>query len=133
MIKGFTCGVFDLFHAGHSIMLEECKRHCDFLVVALNSGENLSNDKNSPIYSVKERKIIMESIRYVDEVLVYSNEAELTEIMKNNNFDLRFLGNDYKSKPITSPNLISSIIYLNRDHGYSSSLVREKVKKTYNK
>ena len=110
MIKGFTCGVFDLFHAGHSIMLEECKRHCDFLVVALNSGVNLPKDKNSPIYSVKERKIIMESIKYVDEVLVYSNEAELTEIMKTNNFDIRFLGNDYRSKPITSPKLIYDII-----------------------
>ena len=71
MTKGFACGVFDLFHAGHSIMLRDCKNYCDYLVVALNSGENLVSDKNRPVYSAEERLTILKSIKY------YQHAAQL--------------------------------------------------------
>ena len=40
MKVGFACGVFDLFHAGHVLMLQECKKNCDYLIVAINRAEN---------------------------------------------------------------------------------------------
>lgn len=128
---GFACGIFDLFHAGHALMLKECRLHCGYLIVALNKAENISREinpeKNSPLYSVEERKLIMENSRYVDEVCVYNSEEELLEIMRSKKIDIRFLGEDYKGKPITGAELNIPIHYIERSHGFSSSLVRNKI------
>jgi len=130
---GFTCGVFDLFHAGHVLMLQECKEHCDYLIVALNRAENISEkinpSKKKPIYNLEERKLIMKSCRYVDEVLVYNSEEELLDILKSKKINIRFLGEDYKEKPITGENLNIKIHYTNRGHGLSTSLYRERILK----
>ena len=66
---GFTCGSFDLLHAGHILMLEEAKRQCDHLIVGLQSDPSIDRpDKNKPIQSVEERKIVLRGIKWVDEV-----------------------------------------------------------------
>jgi glycerol-3-phosphate cytidylyltransferase len=128
---GFTCGVFDLFHAGHVLMLQECKEHCDYLIVALNRAENISEkinpNKKKPIFTIEERVLIMDSCKYVDEVLTYNSEDELLEILKNKKIDIRFLGDDYKGKPITGADLNIEIYYTNRSHGLSTSLYRSRL------
>ena len=128
---GFTCGVFDLFHAGHVLMLQECKEHCDYLIVALNRAENISEkinpNKKKPIFSIEERVLIMDSCKYVDEVLTYNSEEELLEILKNKKIDTRFLGDDYKGKSITGADLNIEIYYTNRSHGLSTSLYRSRL------
>ena len=133
MKKGFACGVFDLFHAGHVLMLKECKDHCDYLVVAINKAENIDKtinpDKKAPLYSFEERKLIMDSCKYVDEVVGYNSEEELAQIMESGSFGIRFLGADYMGKTITSPDAISEIHYANRDHGLSTSLLKRKLSK----
>jgi glycerol-3-phosphate cytidylyltransferase len=129
---GFACGVFDLFHAGHVWMLEECKEHCDYLIVALNTADCISTKINpgkvQPIYSLKERITIVSSCRYVDEVISYSSEEELLEILKTKNIQIRFLGADYLDKEITGAKLKIEIHYTNRDHGLSTSLIRRRIK-----
>jgi glycerol-3-phosphate cytidylyltransferase len=136
MKTGFACGVFDLFHAGHALMLKECKEHCDYLIVALNRAENINYfinpGKRAPVYSIGERKIIMKSCRYVDEVLEYNSEEELLEILKTRKIDIRFLGEDYKGKPITGGDLPIEIYYTDRSHRLSSSLYRQKLDKDKN-
>lgn len=131
MKVGFACGVFDLFHAGHVLMLEECKQNCDYLIVAVNTAENIDPSinpgKRKPVYSFKERMLILSSVRYVDEVLHYSNEDELLELMKSRKIDVRFLGDDYKGKKITGEELNIPVHYTDRSHGISTSLVRKKV------
>jgi glycerol-3-phosphate cytidylyltransferase len=128
---GFTCGVFDIFHAGHVLMLQESKEHCDYLIVALNRAENISEkinpNKKKPIFSIEERVLIMDSCKYVDEVLTYNSEEELLEILKNKKIDIRFLGDDYKGKPITGADLNIEIYYTNRSHGLSTSLYRSRL------
>lgn len=131
MKTGFACGVFDLYHAGHALMLKECKNNCDYLVIGLNSCKNLSKDKNAPVYTLEERITILESIKYVNEIIIYSSEEELSNILKEGNFDVRFLGDDYKSKPITSPEFSKFIYFINRDHGFSSSTVRKLIKNKF--
>ena len=102
MKVGFACGVFDLFHAGHVLMLQECKANCDYLIVALNRAENISEKinpgKQKPIFSIDERVLIMKACRYVDEVITYNTEDELLEILKTKNINIRFLGEDYRGK-----------------------------------
>jgi len=130
---GFACGVFDLFHVGHVLMLKECKANCDYLLVALNKADNLSADKNKPVFSIEERKLIMESCRFVDEVIVYNSEEELYQILKTKNIGLRFLGDDYKSKLITGADLNIPVHYVDRSHGFSTSALLKKILERYSK
>ena len=125
---GFACGVFDLYHPGHALMLEECKRNCDFLIVALNKADNLSADKNKPVFSIDERVMVVSSIKYVNEVIVYNSEAELEQLLRTKKIDVRFLGEDYRNKPITAADAGISIHYINRDHGYSTSSLIKRIK-----
>lgn len=122
---GFACGVFDLYHAGHAMMLKECKENCDYLIVALNAASSIdpviNPGKNLPVYSLQERVEIMESIKYVDEVIVYNSEQELLHILRNRGINIRFLGEDYKGKPITGHELNIPIHYTNRSHNLSTS------------
>ena len=130
---GFTCGVFDLFHAGHVLMLQECKQHCDYLIVALNRADNIdatiNPNKKPPIYNINERKLIISSCKFVDEVLEYNSEQELLNLLKTKNISIRFLGDDYKNKPITGADLKMEIYYTNRSHGLSSSYYKNKLVK----
>jgi glycerol-3-phosphate cytidylyltransferase len=134
MKTGFACGVFDLFHAGHVLMLKECKEHCDYLIVALNEAthfsETVNPGKRKPIYSIEERKLIVGSCKYVDEVLTYSTEEELYDIMKTEKINIRFLGTDYADREITGSDLGIELYYTNRDHGYSSTkIINEIIKR----
>lgn len=131
MIRGFACGVFDLYHPGHVLMLRDCKKHCDHLTVALNTADNIDETinpgKRKPVFTLAERILVLESVKYVDAILQYSNEDELTEMMKSGNYDLRFLGEDYRGKPITAPYAIPTIQYIDRSHGYSTTKIFERI------
>jgi glycerol-3-phosphate cytidylyltransferase len=133
MIIGFTCGVFDLFHPGHVLMLKECKQHCDRLIVALNKAENISAEinpgKRKPLYTFEERLIIMESCRYVDEVIGYNSEDELYQMLKTKKIDIRFLGDDYIGKLITGNDLGVELHFIDRSHGYSSTAILNRLRK----
>ena len=68
---GFTCSCFDLLHAGHILMLEDAKKQCDYLIVGLQTDPSIDRkEKNKPIQSLEERRIQLEAIKYVDEVIV---------------------------------------------------------------
>jgi glycerol-3-phosphate cytidylyltransferase len=128
---GFVCGIFDLFHVGHILMLQECKKNCDYLIVAINKGENIDktiNPQKMPIlFTLEERKLILESCKYVDEVLTYNSEEELENILNSRKIDVRFLGDDYKNKKITGEKLVPEIYFIDRSHGLSSSYYKKKL------
>ncbi len=136
MTRGFACGVFDLFHPGHVYMLEECKEHCDHLTVAINRAENFDYEinpgKRQPIFTPEERALMIASSFLVDEIVFYNTEEELTQMMSEGEFDVRFLGDDYKGKPITAPDAIANIYYTNRDHGYSTTGILERIQTALN-
>src|SRR3989344_4816947 len=83
MKKGFTCGAFDLCHAGHMLLFKERKEHCGCFGVGLQDdpsvreAEYRGKKKNKPIMSLRERRIILEGIRYIDEIPVYRTEEDL--------------------------------------------------------
>ena len=130
---GFACGVFNLFHAGHVLMLKECKENCDYLIVALNKAENISQEinpgKQQPIFTIEERVLILNACRYVDEVLIYNTEDELLQILESKNISIRFLGEDYRGKPVTGSELNIELYYTDRTHGLSTSLYKAKISK----
>ena len=73
MKVGFTCSCFDLLHAGHILMLKDAKEQCDKLIVGLQTDPTLDRpEKNKPIQTLRERKIQLEAVKYVDEIRIYS-------------------------------------------------------------
>lgn len=131
MIRGFTCGTFDLLHAGHVLMLKEIKDQCDYLVVGIQTDPSIRQGKNTPIQSIEERKLQLEAVRFVDQVVQYDTEEDLVDLLKMTSPDLRFVGMDWKDNPnLTGGDLPIEIRYNSRDHGFSSSELRRRVLKT---
>ena len=125
---GFTCGAFDLLHAGHIVMLEEAKSNCDYLIVGLQTDPSIDREeKNKPIQSVYERFVQLNAIRYVDEVIPYDTEQSLLDLLQSQNIDIRFVGEEYREGKLTGRDLIE-LHYTNRKHSFSSSSLRERVK-----
>ena len=92
---GFTCSTFDLFHAGHLLMLEEAKKQCDYLIVGLQTDPTIDRpEKNKPIQTLEEREIQVRSCRYIDYYFIYDTEKSLYESLVFLNPDIRFLGDD---------------------------------------
>ena len=129
---GITCSTFDLFHAGHVIMLEEAKRQCDYLIAAIQVDPTLDRtSKNRPVQSIIERQIQVSSCKHVNEIIVYSTEKELEDIFMALPIDVRILGEEYKDVEFTGKEICEKRkieIYFNkRDHFFSSSDLRLRV------
>jgi glycerol-3-phosphate cytidylyltransferase len=109
MIKvGFTCGAFDLLHAGHVVMLKEAK------------------EKNQPIQSIYERYLQLKAIKYVDEILPYDTEESLMDLLESTNIDVRFVGEEYQTKTFTGKGL-HPIFYTSRKHTFSTTSLRNRI------
>ena len=127
-IIGFTCSCFDLLHAGHVLMLKDAKDQCGYLIVGLQADPTLDRpEKNKPIQSFKERKIQLEAIKYIDEIIEYSTEKELYDSLKKINPDVRILGTDYLNKSFTGDDLDIKIYYHKRNHNYSTRALRKTI------
>jgi glycerol-3-phosphate cytidylyltransferase len=128
-IIGITCSTFDLLHAGHIIMLEECKKYCDFLICALQVDPTIDRkEKNKPVQSLVERYIQLEAVSYVDKIIPYSTEEELITIFSALDLDVRIIGEEYKDKEFTAKNICQKrgikLIYNKRDHNFSTTNLR---------
>ena len=102
MKKGITFGAFDLFHAGHVLMLEEAKTVCDYLIVGLQTDPSFDRkEKNKPVQSLIEREIQVSGCKFTDEVIIYDREAEVLDILDKVDWDVRIIGEEYKEKEFT--------------------------------
>jgi glycerol-3-phosphate cytidylyltransferase len=121
-----------LLHAGHVKMLEEAKRQCDYLIVALQTDPTLDRpEKNSPTQSVVERYIQLKGCLHVDEIVPYATEQDLEDILRSFKLDVRIVGDEYKEKNFTGRTYCEEkgieLYYNGRDHRFSSSSLRKVV------
>ena len=125
---GFTCGTFDLLHTGHILMLEECRKTCQELIVGLQTDPTIDRPKtkNSPVHSMFERYIQLAAVRYVDKIIPYDTEHDLVNMLKSFNPDIRYVGMDYLDKDFTGKDLVP-ITYISRTHDYSTSELRARI------
>lgn len=130
---GITFSTFDLLHAGHIAMLSEAKKHCDYLIAALQTDPTIDrpNTKNKPVQSILERQIQLQAVRYVDEIVVYQTEKDLEDILLTLPINVRILGVEYRDKEFTGKDICTKrgieLIYNGRDHSFSSSNLRKRV------
>ena len=131
MIRGFTAGNFDIIHPGYIKLFKECSQNCEHFTVLLHSDPSIERpSKLKPILSLDERIEILESIKYISEIKTYTYESELYDLIKDGNFKIRFLGNDYRNKKYTGDNLGIKIHYISRDHGWSTTKFKTLISKT---
>ena len=127
---GITCSTFDLFHAGHIKMLEEAKKECDYLIVALQVDPTIDrpDSKSKPIQSIVERYIQVDACIYVDQIVPYVTEQDLEDIFSCFDLDVRIIGVEYKDKEFTAKKICKNrgikMHYNKRDHRFSSTALR---------
>ena len=133
MKKGITFGAFDLFHAGHVLMLKEAKSICDYLIVCIQSDPSVDRaEKNKPVQSVIEREIQVSACTYVDEVIIYDSEEDVLKIIETIDWDVRILGEEYRDKEFTGRDQTLDKCYFNkRPHNFSSSELKERVSREH--
>lgn len=125
---GFVASTFDLMHPGYIKMLQEAKTVCEHLICALQTDPSVERpSKNKPVQTLEERRMVLEAIRYVDEVVVYETEQELTQLLIELSPDVRILGTDYKDKPFTGQNLFIPIHWHDRNHDWSCTNLRHRI------
>jgi len=131
---GFTCGTFDLLHPGHIAMLKNCKSQCDKLIVGLHTDPTIDRPetKNKPIQTTFERYLQLEAVKYVDQIIPYDTEADLSNLLGVLDIDIRFVGEDHINDQITGQLVCDQrgvmIVFNERNHDWSSSELRERIK-----
>lgn len=129
MKTGFTCSCFDLFHAGHIMMLREAKAQCDYLIVGLQTDPTLDRpEKNKPVQSITERYIQLSACKYVDEIIVYATEQDLVDVLQAFPIDIRILGEEYSDRYFTGDDLEMEFYFNKRQHGFSTTELRNRIK-----
>jgi len=132
---GITFSSFDLFHTGHVAMLKEAKANCDHLMVGLQTDPTVDRpEKNKPIQSVFERYVQLEGCKYIDQIIPYSTEKEIEDILLTYNIDIRFIGEEYKEKEFTGKQLCIDkdikLYYNKRQHSFSTTNLRTRILET---
>ena len=120
---GFIAGNFDVLHPGYIYMFKEAKSVCDVLFVGLHTDPSIERpEKIKPILSIQERKDMLLSIKYIDEVSTYTTEEELLSLIIKVSPDVRLLGDDYKNRfDYTGYGICPKIYYFDRSHGWSTT------------
>jgi len=124
MKKVITYGTYDLLHVGHINLLKRAKNLGDYLIVALSTDDfNLLKHKSS-YHSYDDRKIILESIKYVDEVIPESNWEQKISDIQRHNIDIFVMGNDWAGQ-FDFLKDFCEVIYLPRTENISTTKIKK--------
>lgn len=130
---GITFGSFDLLHAGHVSMLEQCKKQCNWLIVGLQTDPTINRplEKNKPIQTTFERWCQLSALSCVDEIIPYDTEEDLSNMLSILNINKRFIGSEYIGQILNGQNICETrnieIIFIDRLHNYSSRELRKRI------
>lgn len=92
---GYTTGVYDMFHIGHLNILKNAKEQCEHLIVGVTTDELVSYKNKKAIIPHEERMAIVESIKYVDQVVPQESMDKMVA-WEEYKFDVMFVGSDWK-------------------------------------
>ena len=117
----FTNGCFDIIHRGHLELLRYCKSLGEKVIVGLNSDDSVKKLKglSRPINSEIDRKFLLESLIYVDEVIIF-NQNTPYNLIKKINPDIIVKGGDYKVESVIG-NDIAEVRIFKYVKGYSTT------------
>jgi len=124
MKKVITYGTFDLLHWGHINILKRAKELGDYLVVAISSDEFNEIKGKAAYHNYENRKLILEAIRYVDEVIPEYTWEQKVQDVQEHDIDLFVMGDDWEGK-FDFLKDYCEVVYLPRTEGISTSQIKE--------
>ena len=131
MKRVLTYGTFDMFHIGHLNLLKRAKGLGDYLIVGVSTDEFNNIKGKKTLIPFKERKEIVNSIKYVDLVIAESNWEQKIEDIKKYDVDVFVIGNDWRGK-FDYLKDYCEVVYLPRTEGISTTRLKENLKSFYN-
>lgn len=119
-------GTYDLLHYGHIELLRRAREIGDYLIVALSTDEfnKLKNKKS--YYNYEQRKMMLESIRYVDLVIPESNWDQKTKDVDRYEVDTFIMGHDWEGEFDFLKDKCE-VIYLKRTEGISTTQIKKEL------
>ena len=130
--KVWLNGTFDVLHMGHIRLFEYAKnyggatlRHKNYVCVGVDTDKRVKELKGEsrPINNLSHRIEFLESIRFIDEVVIFGSDDELMLRMIEFNPDVMIIGGDYRGKKIIGDEFLKKIEYFDRYGGLSSSKI----------
>ena len=119
----FVNGCFDVLHPGHIQLFEYAKSLGDYLIVAIDSDEKVTQMKGEerPIFSQEDRSKVLQAIRYIDVVHIFNSKKELEELIKTINPDIMIVGSDWKGKEVVGGHYAKAVRFFDRVGEYSTT------------
>ncbi len=123
---GFTNGCFDIVHAGHVASINDCKSHCDKLIIAVNSDDSVRRLKGEsrPINHEMDRALLLAELRSVDMVVIFRDDTPLP-LLERLRPDVLMKGADYEKEQIVGWDLVESyggkVVRIPLKEGYSTT------------
>ncbi|MDQ1150972.1 glycerol-3-phosphate cytidylyltransferase [Sphingobacterium zeae] len=145
MMIGIIFGVFDMLHVGHIVALQEAKSQCDYLIVGLKTDSKAQeNDTHDAAQTMVERFIKLEGCHFVDEIIPYESDDDITDMLQSLPIHKYFIGEEYKALDFSGRDYCVSegieIHYTKNKNRFSSQSLRkivsekeiEKAEKNFN-
>ena len=133
--RGYTSGVYDMFHIGHLNILEQAKTQCEYLTVGVTTDDLCyERKKKKPIINQEDRIRIVKAIRYVDDAIFQKNMDKL-EVVKRYDIDVVFVGSDLKGTEVWNDyekqfkQCGCDVVYIDHTDGISSTILRNQLNK----
>lgn len=123
MKKVITYGTFDLMHHGHINILKRAKALGDYLVVGLSTDEFNAIKGKAAYHSYRDRKLVLEAIKYVDEVIPEQEWGQKVEDIQSHDIDIFVMGSDWEGK-FNELSEYCDVIYLPRTEGISTTKIK---------
>jgi rfaE bifunctional protein nucleotidyltransferase chain/domain len=124
MTTAFVNGIFDILHPGHIKLLQVAKELADLVIVAIDSDPRATANKRQPINNQNTRLLMLESIRYVDKVFIFSKDEHLIWLCKLYKPDYMVKGSDYKDKPIIGSEFCKEIVFVERTNDSTTKTIQ---------
>ncbi len=128
-MKIFTNGCYDILHPGHIELFKYAKTLGDCLIVGIDSDERVSKNKGAsrPINRQEIRKYMLLTLKYVDEVHIFNDENELTELVKTVSPDIMIVGSDWKDKKVVGSEYAKEVRFFERIQEFSTTKTIENI------
>tara|TARA_R100000808_G_C2140257_1_gene148066 strand:+ start:1335 stop:1724 length:390 start_codon:yes stop_codon:yes gene_type:complete len=120
-------GCFDILHRGHIELFKYAHSLGDYLIVGIDSDERVKTSKGDdrPFNRQEDRKFMLESIKYIDKVVVFQTSSELRGMINYFKPDIMVIGSDYKGKDVIGSEYSKEVRFFDRIQGYSTTRILE--------
>jgi D-beta-D-heptose 7-phosphate kinase/D-beta-D-heptose 1-phosphate adenosyltransferase len=133
-MKIWINGTFDIIHAGHIKLFKRARILSGldgWVKVGADTDQRITGLKGQkrPINKLEDRIEVLRSIKWIDEVVTFSNDLELEELIKDFSPDILLIGSDYKDKKIIGDKWVGEILFFERYSDLSSTKIIQELEK----